>query len=135
VVCDLDDKCLKTFRRELFAVLDGCNPQPETQFCIAIEEGEAWFLGDIPAILQAYPRAREQVLRNYKNDAICGIWETLADAVASGGASGLAQQGWRAVGTAKSEWAEKIAPHMDVAANRSPSFRYFISKVRALLDE
>lgn len=50
VVCDLDDKCLKAFRQDLFAVLGACNPRPETRFCIAIEEGEAWLLGDIPAI-------------------------------------------------------------------------------------
>lgn len=41
VVCDLDDKCLKGFRQELFDVLNTCNPKPETRFCLAIEEGEA----------------------------------------------------------------------------------------------
>ena len=46
VVCDLDDKCLKAFRQELFAMLHACNPKPETRFCIAIEEGEAWLLAD-----------------------------------------------------------------------------------------
>ena len=89
VVCDLDDKCLKTFREELFAVLNACNPKPETRFCIAIEEGEAWLLGDIPAIKAAYPNARDNVLRSYENDSICGTWELLADAVSSGGANGL----------------------------------------------
>ena len=60
VVCDLDNKCLKTFRQELFAVLNTCNPKPETRFCIAIEEGEAWLLGDIPAIKKAYPKGQKQ---------------------------------------------------------------------------
>ncbi|MCI5158882.1 MAG: hypothetical protein D3906_10680, partial [Candidatus Electrothrix sp. AUS1_2] len=50
LICDLDDKCLKTFREELSAILDACDPRPETRFCLAIEEGEAWFLGDIPAL-------------------------------------------------------------------------------------
>ena len=58
LVCDLDDKCLRAFREELIGILETCNPQPETRFCIAIEEGEAWFLGDIPAIKTAYPRAK-----------------------------------------------------------------------------
>jgi len=62
LVCDLDDKCLKVFRQELFAILDDCNPKPETRFCIAIEEGEAWFLGDIPAIKSAYPKAKDTIL-------------------------------------------------------------------------
>ena len=56
VVCDLDDKSLKNFREELFAVLNACDPKPETRFCIAIEEGEAWLLGDIPAVKAAYPK-------------------------------------------------------------------------------
>jgi len=46
LVCDLDDKCLKAFRKELIGILDACDPKPETRFCMAIEEGEAWLLGD-----------------------------------------------------------------------------------------
>ena len=72
VVCDLDNKCLKAFRRELFDVLDSCNPKPETRFCIAIEEGEAWLLGDLAAIKTAYPKAKNSVLNGYINDSICG---------------------------------------------------------------
>src|ERR1035441_7725622 len=43
LVCDLDDKDLKDFLQELNGILDACHPRPETRFCIAIEEGEAWF--------------------------------------------------------------------------------------------
>ena len=132
MVCDLDDRCLKTFRRELFAVLNACNPKPETRFCVAVEEGEAWLLGDISALKAAYPRAKEDVLHGYQNDAICGTWELLADAVSSGGSSALRKKGWQAVGREKSDWAEIIAPHMDVDANASPSFRYFRDKLRDL---
>lgn len=35
LVCDLDNRCLKVFREELFTVLNACNPKPETRFCIA----------------------------------------------------------------------------------------------------
>ena len=132
VVCDLDDRCLKTFRRELFAVLNACSPKPETRFCIAVEEGEAWLLGDIPALKAAYPKAKGDVLNGYQNDVICGTWELLADAVSSGGSSALRKKGWQAVGREKSDWAEIIAPHMDVDANASPSFRYFRDKIRDL---
>ncbi|MDQ7073866.1 MAG: DUF4276 family protein [Gammaproteobacteria bacterium] len=130
VVCDLDDKCLKAFHKELLTVLNACNPKPETRFCLAIEEGEAWFLGDIAAIKQAYPNAKEAVLKGYKNDAICGTWERLADAVFSGGAKALVKQ--RATGTEKFAWAEKITPHMNVDNNCSESFCYFRDKVREL---
>ncbi len=132
VVCDLDDKCLKAFRQELFAVLNACNPKPETRFCIAIEEGEAWLLGDIPAIKAVYPNARDNVLSRYENDSICGTWELLADAVSSGGSNGLKNRGWQVVGREKSVWAEKITPHMNVDDNASPSFRYFRGKIRGL---
>ena len=67
LVCDLDDRCLKAFRRELFTVLSASNPKPETRFCIAMEEGEAWLLGDIPAIRAAYPKAKDDVLNRYEN--------------------------------------------------------------------
>ena len=132
VVCDLDDKCLKTLRQELFAALNACNPKPETRFCIAVEEGEAWLLGDIPALKSAYPKAKEDVLNGYQNDAICGTWELLADAVFIKGSGALKKMGWRAVGREKSSWANDIAPHMDVNANASPSFRYFRDKLRDL---
>ena len=132
VVCDLDDKCLKALRQELFSLLNACDPKPETRFCIAIEEGEAWLLGDIPAVKAAYPKVKGDVLNSYQNDANCGTWELLADAVSSGGSSALRRKGRLAVGREKSDWAENIAPHMDVDANASPSFQYFRDKIRDL---
>ncbi len=135
VICDLDDKCLKAFKNSLMGVLSACNPAPETRFCIAIEEGEAWLLGDVPAVKMAYPHARDAVLGSYKNDSICGTWEIMADALCAGGSSALAAQGWQAVGAEKSRWSANIAPHMDVEANASPSFRYFRDKMRELAAE
>ena len=132
LVCDLDHKCLKTFRQELFAILNACNPEPETRFCIAIEEGEAWLLGDIPAIKAAYPKTKDDVLNRYENDSICGTWKLLAEAVYAGGSSVLKNQGWQAVGREKSAWSEKIAPQMSVDHNASPSFQYFRRKIREL---
>ena len=132
LVCDLDAKCLTAFRQELFAVLNACDPRPETRFCIAIEEGEAWLLGDVSAIKAAYPKAKVDVMNRYKNDSICGTWELLADAVCIGGSSELKSKGWQAVGKEKTAWSEKIAPQMDVDNNASPSFQYFRRKIREL---
>ena len=134
LVCDLDDKCLKAFRQELFNILNICKPKPETRFCIAIEEGEAWFLGDIPAIKSAYPKARDAILNAYQNDSICGTWERLADAIYVGGSTALSAKGWQAIGVEKSKWAEKISPNMDVTKNLSPSFAYFRNKLRELAE-
>ena len=36
-------------------MLNMCNPQPKTLFRIAIEEVEAWLLGDRAAVKVAYP--------------------------------------------------------------------------------
>ena len=130
VVCDLDTKCLKTIREELFAILNACNPRPETRFCFAIEEGEAWLLGDIAAIKQAYPKAKKHVLEKYQNDAVCDTWEVLADAIIPEGSEGLSKKGWRAIGYEKTIWAKKIAPYIDIDNNGSPSFQYFCSKLK-----
>lgn len=85
LLCDLDEKCLREFLVELNGILNHCDPKPETRFCIAIEEGEAWFLGDVEAVKAAYPKTKDDVLRSYINDSICGTWERLADAVYPGG--------------------------------------------------
>ncbi len=82
-------------------------------------------LGDIHAIKTAYPKAKDAVLNAYVNDSIGGTWERLADAVYSGGSAALSAKGWQAVGAEKSQWAEKITPHMDIANNASPSFAWF----------
>lgn len=134
VVCDLDNKCLKNFRNELIELLNTCNPRPETRFCIAVEEGEAWFLGDISAIKKAYPKAKDVVLNGYAGDSICGTWERLADAVYKGGSQQLSSLGWQMIGAEKSVWAENITPHMDPDNNTSPSFNYFLGKLRELAE-
>lgn len=132
LVCDLDDKCLKAFRKELYAILNSCSPKPTTRFCIAIEEGEAWFLGDIPAIKAAYPKAKDGILNEYVNDSICGTWELLADAVFPGGSAKLSAMGWQAIGTEKYRWAKRISPGMNVCNNTSPSFMHFLDKLSDL---
>ncbi|GAB1072050.1 hypothetical protein [Shewanella algae] len=132
LVCDLDNKCLRTFRQELIDILNACEPRPQTRFCIAVEEGEAWFLGDIQAIKSAYPRAKDNVLNGYVNDSICGTWECLADAVYNGGSLALSSKGWQAIGAEKSQWSEKISPYMDIETNASPSFVYFRQKLLEL---
>lgn len=135
VVCDLDDKCLKTFRKELLSVLDACREKPVTRFCIAVEEGEAWLLGDMDAIRTAFPKVDNTVLKRYTNDSICNTWELLADAIHPGGAAALKKQGWQATGEAKSRWAEKISVNIDTDLNRSPSFQYFRRKLTELVGQ
>lgn len=133
VVVDLDDKDCLVFKQEMLDILNACNPQPTTLFRIAIEEGEAWLLGDRNAVKAAYPRAKERVLNAYVQDSICGTWEKLADAVYPGGSPKLKQLGWPFTGQAKCEWAKNIASHLDVESNHSRSFQVFRDGIRNLM--
>ncbi len=133
VVVDLDDKCFHDFRLELFNILHNCNPKPDTLFCFAIEEGEAWLLGDQNAIKKAYPNAKDDILQTYNYDSICGTWEILADAIYPGGSTKLSALSWQENGKIKSEWAETITPYLDSNNNHSPSFNYFVNKIRDVL--
>ena len=131
VVVDSDDKDCVKFKQELLNVLNACNPRPKTPFRIAIEEGEAWLLGDRAAVKAAYPNARDSILNGYVQDSICGTWEILADAVHPGGAQSL-KPNYQVAGKAKSDWAREIAPRMDVDRNQSKSFQVFRDGVRNL---
>ena len=132
VLVDLDDKDCLDFKQEMLEVLDDCEPKPTTLFRIAIEEIEAWLLGDRDAVKTAYPRAKEAVLNDYVQDSICGTWEKLADAIYPGGSQKLKRTGYPEAGRIKCEWAERISPHLDRERNRSKSFRVFCSGIRNL---
>lgn len=131
-VVDLDYRDCIAFKEEMIDVLNACNPKPKTLFRIAIEEIEAWLLGDRNAIKTAYPHAKNQVLNSYQQDSICDTWEKLADAIYSGGSKKVKKQGWPHTGQLKCRWAKKIAPHMDVENNQSKSFRIFRDGIRKL---
>ena len=86
VMVDTDNRNVTAFRRELEGVLARCPNAPKTVFGLATEEIEAWYFGDRVALLEAYPRADKKVLNRYQQDAVCGTWEMLADALVKGGA-------------------------------------------------
>lgn len=133
VVVDNDDRDCKGFLGELKAIQAACNPAPNTLFRLAIEEMEAWLMGDRQAILSAYPKAKLAVLDRYQQDSICGTWEQLADAVRPGGSAAIRKAGWPLPGQVKHEWVNAIAPFMSVDENLSPSFARFRDGVRRLV--
>ncbi|MDF7798128.1 DUF4276 family protein [Pontiellaceae bacterium B1224] len=128
VLADLDDRpnCI-AFKQEMLSLLNDCPSKPITLFRIAIEELEAWFLGDRPALMQAYPEGNFSVFSQYKQDSQCGTWEILAELIHEGGLSTLVAKGKRSVRVLeqKRKWAATIAPLMDIEANQSPSFCAF----------
>ncbi|MYD76147.1 MAG: DUF4276 family protein [Gammaproteobacteria bacterium] len=135
VVVDLDDRNCIEFKQELVDLLESCNPAPNTIFRLAIEEIEAWLLGDIHAVNAAYPKAKRNILGKYTQDSICGTWEILADAIHSSGSTGLKRSGYPEIGRVKCEWARKIAEHMNVEENHSKSFQLFRDSLRRTIEE
>ena len=132
IVLDTDKRDCVAFLAELKAVIDDKIEVPDTMFRLAIEEIEAWYFGDRDALLAAYPRVRQDVMRSYVQDSVCDTWELLADAVYPGGSSAIKKAGWPLPGQVKHEWAKKIAPLMDPDRNVSPSFRKFRDGLRQL---
>lgn len=135
IVLDSDHRDCAMFLKELKALAEGCDPAPKTLFRLAIEEVEAWYLGDQLALTKAYPRAKLQVIEGYVQDSVCGTWELLADAVHPGGAAAIKKAGWPLPGQVKHDWALRIGPLMDIDHNQSPSFHKLRSGLRRLVTE
>ena len=93
---------------------------------IAVEELEAWFLGDVNAICSAYPGVPTSLANR------AGLRDP--DAVRGGTAEALErvlkQSGHATGGMSKTSAARRIAPEMDVENNRSNSFCQFRDGLR-----
>lgn len=122
VVLDSDRRDCAAFLAELYEIVEACHPAPSTLFRLAIEEVEAWYLGDRTALEKIYPRGKWQALADYSQDSVCGTWELLADAIYPGGSAAIKKAGWPLPGQVKHEWAKRIGPMLDIETNKSPSF-------------
>jgi Domain of unknown function (DUF4276) len=125
VVLDLDREDESGFRKDLEQLAQKTAARSKTLFGIAIEEIEAWYFGDQPALFGAFPKAKQAVVSAYIQDSVCGTWERLADAIYPGGSNALKKSTWPAAGVAKHEWVLRIGPLMEVGRNTSPSFLKF----------
>ncbi len=138
VLVDSDRRNCREFKNELlemFAQSCPLSPAPRTLFRLAVEEIEAWLLGDRQAILEEFPKAKIPVLESYPQDGICGTWEKLADAIHPGGSKRLSSLGYAETGRMKSEWARRIGPRLELKRNQSPSFQAFVRGAIRLLSE
>jgi Domain of unknown function (DUF4276) len=127
VFLDLDADDCGELKERLLRVLDACDPRPVVLFRIAIEETEAFYLGDPQAIKKAFPQANLRKLKSYAQDSVCGTWEVFREVV-------------RARSEDKVRWAERMAPHLGIewrgrGANPSPSFQQFCKGLRKLAGE
>jgi hypothetical protein len=119
VLIDLDDQDCLDLKKRLKKLLKVCDPAPTALFRIAIEETEAFFLGDPHAVKKAFPHAKVGKIRKYKQDSICDTWELLRDVIGD------------PVGSEdKVAWGQAIGRHLTAEwkgkkANKSPLFRIF----------
>lgn len=131
VILDSDDEDCAKLKKSLIFMYQELGITIQVFFCIAIEEMEAWLLGDNEALLEAYPMAKRQLLQKYTQDSIIGTWEYLADIVYKGGSQSLKRNAssYYEIGMFKCECAINIGRFLDIRKNASPSFNYFIEKL------
>lgn len=135
VVLDNDQRNPEEFKKQLENQAEIANISTDYVFCIAIEEIEAWLLGDKEAIQKAYPNVRLSLLNKYVQDSICGTWEVLADVIYNGGIKQFRKDcpTYREVGKFKSEWADRVGLYIDLDNNESQSFNSLVVALRQRL--
>lgn len=112
ILVDADnDKCVDLAMR-LRDVAAQVAPGLRVVVRIAVEETEAFYLGDLKAVRKAFPDADMDMARNYVPDSIGETWELFGRVVHDGGGNKVA-------------WGAAIGPFLttDPAKSRSPSFR------------
>jgi hypothetical protein len=121
VLVDADDDDPELLRRDIEAIITDSGVA-RAKVALAIEETEAFYLGDLNAIQNAFPEANMKRARAYVPDSICGTWELFGEVVRDGGGN-------------KVTWAEAMGPLVTVipAKSRSPSFKRMLALLVALI--
>ena len=121
VLVDQDDDDCVQLLIDLQKMLAKLKTRPvNVLFRIAMEEIEAWFLADQQAVAAAYANATFQNIPGGDPDLIDDPSDILA------GCLGVPLP---CTGQMKAEWANKIAPHLDLDQPTSPSLAKFIEGV------
>lgn len=127
VLLDLDSNNKNELLSKLNSIIDYCNSHIKIEFLFAVEELEAWYLGDRNALIKYNPNIKIDELHDYAQDSICGTWEVLARADDPSYLR-VKKRDPRSLDK-KKEWAKKIPPHMNFEINSSPSFREFVKSI------
>jgi hypothetical protein len=112
VLVDADDDNCARLTRSISEAARRIAPALEVLVRVAIEETEAFYLGDLNALKRAFPDADMARARAYAPDSVCGTWELFGAIVHDGGGNKVA-------------WAEAMGARVTTVAakSRSPSFR------------
>lgn len=124
VLVDADNDNVAELRRRIKSAVSQVARDLPVRVHIAVEETEAFYLGDLKALQRAFPKADLKRARDYKPDSICGTWELFGEIVSDGGGNKVA-------------WAEAIGPILTTKAreSRSPSFRELLNGLLELVKD
>lgn len=121
VLIDADDSDQTNLATAIVGAATQLAPRLRFLLRFAVEETEAFYLGDLKALAAAFPHANMAEARRYRPDSIVGTWELFGRIIGDDGGN-------------KVGWAEEMGPRLTTkpAASRSPSFRELVHGVRAL---
>jgi len=120
IVVDADDDDVVKLEQRIVEIIQA-NAPTRTVVCLAIEETEAYYLGDLRALKSAYPSADMTAAGAYVPDSIVGTAELFGRIIGDDGLRKVA-------------WAEKMGEQVttDPAKSRSPSFRVLHKGIKRL---
>ncbi len=121
VLVDADSDDVLELKKEILAVARDCCPTLNVHVCIAQEETEAFYLGDLAALENAYPKCDMEKARRYVPDSVCGTWELFGTIVDDDGGNKVA-------------WGTQMGRYVTVVGgrSRSASFNALLTGIRAL---
>lgn len=119
----------KISRESKFTTLSSPGQEAKLANRIAVEELEAWFLGDPEGLRKAFPKVSQtfekEAAYRYPDDIKGGTWESLERL--------LQRANYYQGGLAKIDCARRMASHIDISRNRSRSFQVFIDALTRLI--
>lgn len=123
VLIDADTDDTAQMRDRLDDLMETLDPCPEVRFCFAVEELEAFYLGDLKALKAAYPNHDHRMASSYEPDSIVGTWELFGRVIDDDGGNKVA---WAAI------MGKKLTTRPQ--ESRSPSFKDFCREFGSLTE-
>ena len=121
VLLDADNDDCRALNNSVTVAARTVAPNLRVEVRVAVEETEAFYLGDIRAIRKAYPSADIKRAKRYQPDSICGTWEEFGKVIDDPGEN-------------KVTWATAMGPVVTTKPERSksPSFKSLHRALRRL---
>lgn len=128
ILIDEDRENCIDLKKKIISIVTHAGLSSDVIVRIVIEELEAWFFGDITALMKAYPRIPDISNRAAYRDPDTikgGTWEKLEKV--------LQHKGYYSTGISKIKVARDISSFMNPNNNRSHSFEVFVSGIKSII--